>query len=99
MNRCARLGDEGVAGSEMSPTTCPDDFDQLGNKSGTQDRGITHCGQWSVVVDTLAVGAAPVPALHRAGVAGGLALARHVTGGRAGDEKLSCFVVKVLGFG
>ena len=34
-------------------------------------------------MDTLAVGAAAVPSLLRAGVAGGLALARHGTGGLA----------------
>jgi hypothetical protein len=54
----------------MSPTMCPDDFDQLGNKLDTQDRGIIHRGQWSVVVDSLAVDAAPVPPLLHAGVKG-----------------------------
>ena len=83
MNCCARFGDEEVAGREMSPTLCPDDFEPLGNKSDTQDCGFIHRGQWSVVVNTLAVGAAAVPPLLRAGVAGGLAPARHGTGGLA----------------
>ncbi|MEI8315547.1 MAG: hypothetical protein WCG79_08865, partial [Verrucomicrobiota bacterium] len=77
------MGDEQVASREMLPAMCPGDFEQLGNKSDTQDHGSIHRGQWSVVVDTLAVGAATVPPLLRAGVAGGLALARHGTGGLA----------------